>query len=141
MSKTLLTLLLILFIAGVCVVSCPKHEDHSKTIIAKFNKVIDKELSDKTNNDTEKAFALLASTICSGVSEYVIEKRLSVDNYFIFSVGKISLDGEDKIVSIGILNHVYTEIEDAIKDALQEYSDDDNKIEKVNIKKHDQSQT
>lgn len=135
MNKTLLTLLLILFITGVCVVSCPKHEDHSKTIIAKFNKVIDKEFSDNTNNDTEKAFALLASTICSGVSEYVIEKRLSVDNYFLFSVGKISLDGEEKIVSIGILNHVYTEIEDAIKDALQKYSEDNHNTEKVDIKK------
>ena len=126
MNKILLSILILLFTAGVCVITCPKHEDHSKTIIAEFNKVIDKEFSENTDNDVEKAFAMFASSICSGISEYVIEKKLLVDNYFVFSVGKFNIDGKSKIVSIGVFNHVFTDLEDTIKEELKKLSDSTN---------------
>jgi hypothetical protein len=64
--------------------------------------------------------ALFASSLVSGISNLVIDSRLSVDNYFLFSVGKVTFDGESKIVSVGLLNHVFTDINDNLKNEIEE---------------------
>lgn len=114
------TILIALFIVGVCVVSCPKHEDHSKVIMKEINNIIDNEISKKAKNDNEKAMSLFATSLYSGISEFIIDKKLSVENYFLFSVGKIAFDGKTIIVSLGVLNHVFTDLEEQLKNKLSE---------------------
>ena len=114
MRNFLLTILIIISIAGVCVISCPKHEEHSKVITQEINNVIDSEFSKEEESDN--AVAVVASTLCSTLSGFIIDKMLSVDNYFLFSVGKITLEGEKKIVSIGVLNHVFTDLGEYVKE-------------------------
>ena len=44
---------------------------------------------------------------------------LKVDNYFVCSVGTITLDGEARAVSIGVLNHVFTPDEKDLKEVAR----------------------
>ena len=81
---------------------------------------IDNEISNKATNDNEKAMALFATTLYSGISEFIIDHKLSVENYFLFSVGKITFDGETKTISLGILNHVFTSLSEEIKNNLSD---------------------
>lgn len=123
MKKALLLFITLIFISGICVVTCPKHDDHSKAINSEINKFIDRKISEDAQNDSEKALAFLASSICSNISEYFIDSKLYVDNHFLFSVGKITINGESKIISIGVLNHIFTDIESYLNEEFSKYSD------------------
>ena len=119
MKNFLLFILILVFIAGVCVVSCPDKEAHSDAIMETVNNLIDDRMSEGITEENEKTFALFASSLVSGVSNIVIDSRLTVKNHFLFSIGKVTFDGESQTVSIGILNHVFTDIDDNLKKEIE----------------------
>ena len=119
MRNFLLFTLIIVFISGFCVISCPDKEAHSEAIMENVNELIDEEATKDVTNESEKALALLASSLVSGISNLVIDSRLSVNNYFLFSIGRVTFEGESRIVSIGVLNHVFTDINDNLKKEIE----------------------
>ena len=119
MRNFLLFILIIVFISGFSVISCPDKEAHSEAIMENINELIDEEATKDVTNESEKALALLASSLVSGISNLVIDSRLSVDNYFLFSIGRVTFEGESRIVSIGMLNHVFTDINDNLKKEIE----------------------
>ena len=119
MRNFLLFTLIIVFISGFCVISCPDKEAHSEAIMENINELIDEEATKDVTNESEKALALLASSLVSGISNLVIDSRLSVNNYFLFSIGRVTFEGESRIVSIGMLNHVFTDINDNLKKEIE----------------------
>ena len=119
MRNFLLFILIIVFISGFSVISCPDKEAHCEAIMENVNELIDEEATKDVTNESEKALALLASSLVSGISNLVIDSRLSVDNYFLFSIGRVTFEGESRIVSIGMLNHVFTDINDNLKKEIE----------------------
>lgn len=85
-----------------------------------INHIIDNKISNETENDNEKAMALFATTLYLGISEFIINHKLFVENYFLFSVGKITFDGETKTISLGILNHVFTGFSEETKNTFSD---------------------
>ena len=120
MRNFLLFTLIIVFISGFCVISCPDKEAHSEAIMENINELIDEEATKDVTNESEKALALLASSLVSGISNLVIDSRLSVNNYFLFSIGRVTFEGKSQIVSVGLLNHVFTDINDNLKNEIEE---------------------
>ena len=51
-------------------------------------------------------------------ADAIVGQFMSVDNYVIFSVGKIRYGGETKTISFGILGHVFTFDADDIGKAM-----------------------
>ena len=119
MRNFLLFTLIIVFISGFCVISCPDKEAHSEAIMENVNELIDEEATKDVTNESEKTLALLASSLVSGISNLVIDSRLSVDNYFLFSIGRVTFEGKSQIVSIGLLNHDFTDINDNLKKEIE----------------------
>ncbi len=105
MKVILYVLLIILVLGGICVVTCPDQEAHSEALKGLVNKVITKELS---GEDEDADLVMFGSMIGTGIGGFVIDNILNVENYFICSIGTITYDGETQIVSIGLLNHVFT---------------------------------
>lgn len=64
---------------------------------------------------------MLGSMIGTGIGELVIDNMLKVDNYFVCSIGTITFDGETKVVSVGVLNHVFTPGKEDLKKAAAEF--------------------
>ncbi len=116
MKKASFIFLIFFIIAGVCVISCPKHEEHSKAIMKEINSIIDNEISKTPDENDNKTTQLFTTTLCSGISELIISRTLSVENYFMFSIGKITFDGKTRTVSYGILNHVFTNLQNNPED-------------------------
>ena len=54
----------------------------------------------------------------TGLAGIVLDNTLKVENHFVCSVGTITYDGKTKIVSFGILNHVFTADKEDFKQAL-----------------------
>ena len=117
--KKILVLFLFVGIGLVAVVTCPQKDAHADALMKLVNVALDSELSRHAETKEEMGLAMLGSFIGSGIAEFVIDKKLLVDNYFICSIGRIVFEGEEKIVSVGCFNHVFTMPEDKLKEELK----------------------
>ena len=117
--KKILVLILFIGIALVAVITCPQKDSHKDALMKLINVALDTELYDKAKTEEEMGFAMLGSVIGSGIAEIIIDKKLLVDNYFVCSTGRIILEGEEKIVSVGFFNHVFTMSEEQMKEELK----------------------
>lgn len=117
--KKLLLIIVIIAIALVGVITCPQKDAHTDALMKLVNVALDTELSRNAETEEELGFAMLGSVIGSGIAEIVIDKKLLVDNYFVCSIGRIVFEGEEKVVSVGFFNHVFTMPEDKLKEELK----------------------
>ena len=105
MKAVLCTLLILIILGGICVATCPDREAHSETLKDLVNQVITSELS---GEEEDADLVMFGSMIGTGLVGLVIDNMLNVENYFVYSVGTITYDGETQVVSVGMLNHVFT---------------------------------
>ena len=107
MKGILYTLLVLIMLGGVCVVTCPDQEAHATALKSLCNRLITEELSQGTD-EGDAGWVAFGSMLGTGIGGMVIDNMLNVDNYFVCSIGTITYDGETQIVSVGVLNHVFT---------------------------------
>lgn len=104
LSKTVIGIAILAIIIVVLALSCPSKQAHVETlnnaIITYLNKSAEK---DSVDDGTAEIAAGLASTIVPKV----INSKLEVKNYFLFSIGEFSDEGKSEAVSVGILGHVF----------------------------------
>lgn len=119
MKGFLYTLLIMFALSLVCIVTCPDKNAHSEALMKLFNVAWQTELTE-SGIDGNEGWAMLGSALGSGIAEYVIEKQLIVDNYFVCSVGRFIYEGEENIVSVGVLNHIFTKSEEELLRELED---------------------
>lgn len=105
MKAVLYTLLALLILGGVCVATCPDREAHSEALKDLVNQVITAELSGEKE---DAGLVMFGSMIGTGLSGLVIDNMLNVEDYLVCSIGTATYDGETHVVSVGLLNHVFT---------------------------------
>ena len=108
MKSILYLLFAVIILGGVCVVTCPDHDTHSEALKNLLNNVLTAELSKDVSTEEDAGWAMFGSMIGAGIGGLVIDNILSVENYFVCSIGTITYGGEIRIVSVGLLNHVFT---------------------------------
>lgn len=116
MKKLLLFILILVAVAGVCVVTCPDKEAHSEALKDLVNTVLTEELAE---GESEAGFVAFGSMLGTGLAGIVLDNTLKVENHFVCSVGTITYAGKTKIVSLGILNHVFTADKEDFKQARE----------------------
>ena len=120
MKKILITLAVLLVFAGVAVVTCPDRDAHKDAIMAVVNDKISDELTAGGDKEAE-GIALFASSLGSGIANYVIDNRLTVRNHFVYSTGEIkNFNGENERVSVGVFGHVFTFSKEDLDKALKQ---------------------
>ena len=117
MKKLLLFILILVAVAGVCVVTCPDKAAHSEALKDLVNTALTEELAEGVS-ETDAGFVAFGSMLGTGLAGIVLDNTLKVENHFVCSVGTITYAGKTKIVSIGILNHVFTADKEDFKQAL-----------------------
>ena len=117
MKGFLYTLLFVFALSLTCIVTCPDKEAHSEPLMRLFNVACQAKLAAITTDENELLMMILSSALGSGIAEY---KHLIGDNYFVCSVGRLNDAGEEKIVSLGVLNHIFIMSEE---DLLRELED------------------
>lgn len=78
MKKFLLFILVLVIIAGVCVVTCPDKAAHCKALKDVLNTVLTEELS---SDESDADLVMFGSMIGTGLGGLVIDNMLKVDNY------------------------------------------------------------
>lgn len=87
--------------------TCPDREAHSEALKDLVNQVITAELSSEEEEE-DADLVMFGSMIGTGLSGLVIDNMLNVEDYLVCSIGTATYDGETHVVSVGLLNHVFT---------------------------------
>ena len=95
------TLLIIVIICATCVVTCPNKEAHTDALMEVFTEVAEEKMGEEKNNDE---LTMVLSSMALGLGKMIVKTNMQVDNYFLFSIGKLG----ENTVSIGVMNHVFT---------------------------------
>ncbi len=112
--------LVLLGVLLVFAITCPTADDHKEAIKNAIKEATSKEIKNFADQaEGLGAFAdMLGAGLVSGIANVALEGFLTVDKYIVFSVGKINYDGEQRVVSVGALNYVYTFSADDLSEAM-----------------------
>ena len=88
--------LAVIILGGVCVATCPDHDAHSEALKNLLNKTLTAELSKDVSTEEDAGWAMFGSMIGTGIGGLVIDNILSVENYFVCSIGTITYGGETR---------------------------------------------
>lgn len=104
--KKLIGLALFIGLLAFLYGSCPEKQEHTEALTGSVNQIIDEQVP---------LFGKDLLNYIPGMSEGIeslVDMYVTVDNYYLFSLGKFDIDGvgpeEEKIVSLGIGGHVFT---------------------------------
>lgn len=108
MKKFFRFLLFLLIIGGVAVITCPDKQAHKDAIMNLINETISEDLGANEEENTD-ALGLISgiASIGTHVSGWFLDSALSVENHFVFSLGRIKHGNENDIVSVGVFGHVF----------------------------------
>lgn len=106
MKKSNLALIIIGFILLVCIITNPNAESHKQTVKEKVNTHLQNSLLLETNSE-EEAFNNLGTLIGGSIVDNLIENSVRSDNYLIFSITKITWQGNEKKIGYGFLGNVF----------------------------------
>lgn len=125
--KKLIAVIIIVGAVLLLAMTCPDKTAHQEairdSISQAYNDKVNESMSEEdASNELVQGFAMLGNMFVDKIVETVLDTKLSVKNYVLFSVGSIYHDGNTKTVSFGILTNVFTYDKEDIKNLI-----DDNK--------------
>ena len=98
----IITLLVIIGILITAVLTCPKKEQHVNVLTEKLSYLF------ADSAGAEKDANILGAMIGGAITKQVINTYLIVDDFVIFSVGRLEYKGENNLLSVGAFGHVFT---------------------------------
>ena len=116
MKKAVIAIIAVLIAGAAAVVTCPDKQAHKDAILSVIKERLKEDMS-----DADPGWAILGQSIGSSLSSLVLETGLTVENHFIYSVGKYDLDSEKKRISLGLFGHVFTIRKKDLDKYLDEY--------------------
>lgn len=104
------------------VVTCPDSQTHKEKLSTMVSKSVKEAVSqDITTGDNllSQGLQLVGNILVGKVVDSAVDNMLQVDNYMVCSVGRVSYSGEDHIVSLGLLGHIFTMNQDKLNEATR----------------------
>ena len=108
---------LVLIAVIVMVKTVPDKKVHKKVMMEAVKEYVDEEAANLGLGDD--VLSKLGKGIVNKTVEVALNSKLEVDNYLLFNMTHVELDGENKILSLGILGHVFTFDKEMLRDALE----------------------
>ena len=95
----------------------PDKKAHKNAMMEAVKAYVDEEAAKRGIGDG--VLSKLGKGIVNKTIEVALNSKLEVDNYLIFNTTHVELDGESKILSLGMLGHVFTFDKEMLRDALE----------------------
>lgn len=102
MKKSNIILIVFATIILIAVLTNPSSEEHKQAVKSVVNQVVQNSISEN-GSDMEKLGILFGSSL----AEKVIENSVTRDNYIVFSITKITWQGESKSIGYGLFGNVF----------------------------------
>ena len=101
------------------VATCPKKVEHVAFLTDRINVIVTEELEQHGGGGDLAPLGLMFG---NAIVVPIVEKSLNVNDNFLFSVGKISIGGQEKTVTVGAFGHIFSASKEQMKQALKENS-------------------
>ena len=114
-------IIVLLTIVGLCVVMLltkPDKEAHKEAMMKAVEEFVD-ESAEKEGFGTDFLSELGRGLLCS-IAEKAIDMKLRVNDYYLFNTTHVHMNGKDKVLSVGVLGHVFTFDKDKLRETLEE---------------------
>lgn len=105
----------LLAVALVAIVTCPGKDKHVDKIASTVSNVVD----DETKGFGKFAISLIDELTGKDIVKHSVSEVITVDNYYLLSIGKMEWQGKEHITSVGIFGMVFTMPEEMMKDKLR----------------------
>lgn len=126
-SGCLLWGLLVLFVVLIVLaVTVPSRRDHLDTVQDATREWVNATVNEGLGGNILGEFA---KWIGASGTDFLLEKVFFYDNYFVCSVGRIEIGETSKMVSFGILGHVFTFDKDDINEVIKRAMDGNNTLQ------------
>lgn len=124
-----LIIVLLLALLVVMFVTCPKEEDHRLAVMQLCSEVVQTKVEESdvskwlkaTGIDLGDSKQLLLEATGNVSSGVLVNNLLHVDDYYLFSVGRMKVQHNEYIVSVGVMNHVFTPSKETVSEAIDNY--------------------
>ena len=80
--------------------TCPDKKDHQETIKAVVINTLDKEISSALPEGVDDVVEWASHPLARTLLNVVLNNKLKVKNYYLFSVGEVTYKGETRMVSL-----------------------------------------
>lgn len=115
--KKLLVLILIVAVAILMVLTCPEKKAHKKAMMKAITEYIDEESDERGFG--ENIFTNLGKGVVRTAASAAIDMKLKVDNYYLFNTTHIKMNGEKRLLSVGLFGKVITFDKEMLREALE----------------------
>lgn len=117
--KKLIFLIIFLVVVGVVLMAtCPNRIHHREAIKGVVSEVVSSEMDKNPFGSTE--IISIGTVFTMDLLDAYLKSNLMVKDHILFNVGYINYKDDFKIVSVGILNHVFTIDEDTARQLIKE---------------------
>ena len=113
----IIAILVIIGLLVAMVLTCPKKEQHVNVLTEKFSYLLTE------SSGTDKDANILGAMIGGAIAKQVINAYLIVDDNVLFSVGRLEYKGENRVVSVGALGHIFTISNNELKHRVEQDKD------------------
>lgn len=107
LTDCLVAFVIILALSVTLVATCPKPADHRAALREVLNEAITEKVGEGSDI-VDSVLKMVGKLALSTTTDLAIDRMVHVDNYYVVSVGRLKLGDKERIVSVGVLNHVFT---------------------------------
>lgn len=102
--KKFLFLLFFVALAALMAATCPEETAHKEVVKQRLNKAVKAEIDDRLG----KGMGSIGSVFTKPVVRSTLNRKFYVENYVVLSIGRLQLKDRNQVISVGLLNHVFT---------------------------------
>jgi len=116
--KKLLWIVIVLLVAVLMAVTAPGEEKHKEAMMQAVREYVDEEATNRGFGDN--GITRLGKNVVVQAVKTALNSKLRFDNYYLFNMTHVNLDGESKVLSLGIFGKVFTFDKDMLRENLEE---------------------
>ena len=117
MKKFLFFIVLLAVMALVLIATCPDKATHHEAIKSVMSEVINAEMD---NSSIDGSLASIGTVLAINLVDSYLNSNLMVRDRTFYNVGVVSYNGEFRMVSVGVLNHVFTIDKETAREFLKD---------------------
>jgi len=116
--KKLFAVVIVLLVVVLMVVTAPAEEKHKEAMMAAVKEYVDEEAANRGFGDN--GVTRIGKSVVVQAVKTALNSKLKFDNYYLFNKTHVRLNGEDKMLSLGLFGHVFTFDKDMLRENLEE---------------------
>ena len=119
MKNFLFLIVFLAVVAGALIATCPDRNAHLEAIKSVVSEVANEEM-DKQSNILTTELASISTMLTINMADTYLKSNLIIRDHTLFNIGYISYNDDLRMISFGILNHVFTLDKETAKEMMKE---------------------